>query len=171
MILSLYSFPMPTVCWINGHCFGAGWFLAIFHDYRIQNPSRGFLCLPEIDLGAVIPTPLQTIFKQKMSHDAYRTMVLEGVRLPGPAALKLGVVDDLGGLEECLKLIKNRKLVGKTDHGVWGALKEDAYRETLLSIANYQDGVIWRQQLEERKVEEKERALKEIVVFEKGSKL
>lgn len=51
----LNRFPMPTIAWINGHAFGAGVFLALAHDYRIQNPAKGFLCLPEVDMGMLIP--------------------------------------------------------------------------------------------------------------------
>jgi enoyl-CoA hydratase/carnithine racemase len=162
---------MPTVCLINGHCFGAGMFVALGNDYRIQNPSKGFLCLPEVDLGAVIPSPIQQMLKQKMSLEAYRTMALEGTRVPGPAALKLGVVDGLGDLEECLKLVKDRKLVGKADKGIWGALKEDAYRETLENMDKYQEGVRWRDQIEQRKSEEKAAGLQAIELLGKISKI
>lgn len=34
---------MPTVALLNGHTFAGGLILAMHHDYRIQNPTKGFL--------------------------------------------------------------------------------------------------------------------------------
>src|ERR1700753_388184 len=51
----LLSYPGPTISVLNGHTFGAGVFLGMATDYRIMNGSRGFWCLPEVDLGLVIP--------------------------------------------------------------------------------------------------------------------
>lgn len=47
----LLTFPMPTVALMNGHAFAGGLMLAMYHDYRVFNPSRGFLCLNELDFG------------------------------------------------------------------------------------------------------------------------
>jgi enoyl-CoA hydratase/carnithine racemase len=72
------------------------------------------------------------MIQQKISRSqSYRTAVLEGKRLKGEEALQLGIVDALGGLEECIALINARKLVSKSEGGVYGVLKEDAHREIL----------------------------------------
>ena len=55
---------MPTITVINGHAFGAGFFLALAHDYCLQNPNRGFMCLPEVDLGVLIPTSIAVMIKK-----------------------------------------------------------------------------------------------------------
>ena len=165
------SYPMPTIALVNGHCFGAGVFLAIAHDYRIQNPSKGFLCLPEIDLGAVIPSPFQQMFKQKLPSPAvFRLMALEGKRIPGKDAFEMGIVDGLGGLEDVVRFIETRKLTTKTAKGVWGSLKEDMYRETLATMdeEGFHGTLKWREELEKQKFEEKEDALKKIEKFERS---
>ena len=33
---------MPTIALLNGHAFAGGLMLAMHHDYRIMNPSKGF---------------------------------------------------------------------------------------------------------------------------------
>jgi len=162
---------MPTIALINGHCFGAGVFLAIAHDYRIQNPSKGFLCLPEIDLGAVIPSPFQQMFKQKLPSPAvFRLMALEGKRIPGKDAFEMGIVDGLGGLEDVLRLVEIKKLVAKTETGVWGSLKEDMYHETLTMMGEegFHGSLTWREELEKQNFEEKESALNKIEKFERS---
>lgn len=58
-------------------------------------------------------------------------MVLEAKRFSGKEALEGGIVDILGSMEECLALVKERKLNEKAKTGVYGALKEEMFRETL----------------------------------------
>ena len=48
---------MPTIALMNGHAFAAGLMLAMFHDYRVMNPHRGFVCLNELEFGAHLPAP------------------------------------------------------------------------------------------------------------------
>src|ERR1700712_5920271 len=144
---------MPIIAWVNGHAFGAGVFLAFAHDYRIQNPSRGFICLPEIDLGMLIPNTLRIMFQKKLSPATYRSAVLEGKRFGGPEALEVGLVDSLGGLEEIVKFVKDRKLIGQGGAGtVWGSLKEDAWQDVLISIKTENEYDAWRENLEKEKV-------------------
>jgi Delta3-Delta2-enoyl-CoA isomerase len=107
------SYPMPTIAFINGHAFAGGFILAMYHDYRIFNPSRGFLCLNELDFGAALKPSMSSIFRQKVPYPAvYRSLVLEAKRFSGKDALECGLVDELGGMEETMRLIKERKLVG-----------------------------------------------------------
>ncbi len=105
--------------------------LAMYHDYRVFNPTRGFLCLNELDLGVPLKPAMSSIFRQKLSPQVYKLMVLEAKRFSGKEALEGGIVDALGGMEECLGLVKERKLTEKAKTGVYGALKAEMFRETL----------------------------------------
>jgi len=58
-------------------------------------------------------------------------MVLEAKRFSGKEALEGGIVDILGGMEECLALVKERKLNEKAKTGVYGELKAEMFRETM----------------------------------------
>lgn len=104
--------------------------LAMFHDYRIMNPSRGFACLNEVDFGALLKAPMSSIFRAKVPASTYRSLVLEGKRFTGPEALEAGIVDGLGGVEEALELVRKRNILEKGRSGVWGLLKVEMYRET-----------------------------------------
>lgn len=106
--------------------------LAMYHDYRIFNPARGFLCLNELEFGVPLKAAMSSIFRQKItSSHTYRSLVLEAHRFGGPEALALGLVDGLGGIEEVHKLIETRKLGEKGKSGIYGVLKAEMYRETL----------------------------------------
>jgi enoyl-CoA hydratase/carnithine racemase len=127
----LLTYSMPTIALINGHAFAGGFMLAMYHDYRIFNPTRGFLCLNELDLGVPLQPPMSSIFREKMSPAIYKVIVLEAKRFGGKEALEGGIVDALGGLEDALKFVGEKKLAGKAKTGVYGALKAEMYRETV----------------------------------------
>ena len=80
---------------------------------------------------------MQSIFREKLAPQVYRSLILEAHRFPGPAALEAGIVDDLGALPEVLKLIETKKLLNKADSGVYGLLKADMYRATVATLDNH----------------------------------
>lgn len=159
---------MPTIALLNGHAFAGGLMLAMFHDYRVQNPSRGFVCLNEIEFGVTLQAPMMSIFRQKTTPIVFRTLVLEGKRFPGPEALQAGIVDVVGGLEETLKFIKDRKLVLKPNSGIWGSMKEEMYRETLGILDSHSANLQWRDRVEEQKEEQSEKAKAAVEKWEKS---
>jgi len=125
---------MPTIALMNGHAFAGGLMLAMYHDYRIFNATRGFLCLNELDFGYPLKPAMSAIFKQKVPPAGYRSLVLEAKRFGGKEAFEAGIVDGLGGLEEVLALISERKLTEKGKTGIYGIMKSEMYRETLATI-------------------------------------
>ncbi|KAG4437991.1 hypothetical protein IFR05_006531 [Cadophora sp. M221] len=127
----LLTYPMPTVALVNGHAFAGGFMLAMYHDYRIFNPSRGFLCLNELDLGVPLKPAMSSIFRQKLTPQVYKAMVLEAKRFGGKDALEAEIVDGLGGMEEVMKFVEERQLTQRSKTGVYGLLKAEMFRETM----------------------------------------
>lgn len=123
---------MPTIAVMNGHAFAGGLMLAMYHDYRVFNPSRGFLCLNELDFGYPLKPAMSSIFKQKIPYPTtYRTLILEAKRIGAKEGLESGIVDVLGGVEEAMKLVEERRLTEKGKSGIYGIMKGEMYRETL----------------------------------------
>ena len=50
----MITFPLPTVCAVNGHGFGAGLMIAMCHDVRVMRADRGYMCANEVELGFAI---------------------------------------------------------------------------------------------------------------------
>ncbi|KAL2808574.1 ClpP/crotonase-like domain-containing protein [Aspergillus granulosus] len=147
----LITYPMPTISLLNGHAFAGAFMLSMYHDYRIMNPSRGFLCLNELDFGVPLQTPMMAIFREKLSPSTFRDLVLEAKRVGGTEALDRGIVDGVGGIEEVLKFIGERKLVGKADSGIYGIMKEEMYRGVLGVLDDHKGNLEWREGIEAKK--------------------
>jgi len=130
------TYPHPTVALLNGHAFAGGLMWAMAHDYRVMNPARGYACLNELDFGAPLKPAMSAVFRDKCAAPAYRALVLEARRFGGPEALAAGVVDAVGGLDEVLRLVDDRKLVDKGKSGIYGVMKAEMYRMTI----GYLDG-------------------------------
>lgn len=158
---------MPTIALVNGHSFAAGFMLSMYHDYRIQNPSRGFLCINELDFGVALQAPMMTIFREKLAPAVCRDVVLGAKRWAGPEALNAGIVDGLGGLEETVKLIRERGLQTKAGTGIYGVMKEELYRGSLGILDNDQANLDWRERLEQKKDGLDEEAQKAVQTWEK----
>ncbi|KAK4175714.1 ClpP/crotonase-like domain-containing protein [Triangularia setosa] len=133
------TYPMPTIALLPGHAFAGGLMLAMHHDYRVMNPTKGFACVNELEFGVPLKAAMSSIFRLKLPAVTYRDLVLEAKRFSGEEAVRCGLVDRVGGLEEALGLIKERKLTNKAKTGIYGLLKAEMYRESVgfLTKAGY----------------------------------
>lgn len=122
---------MPTIALVNGHAFAGGLMTAMYHDYRVFNPARGFLCLNELDFGEPLSPAMSAVFRHKVPASTYRSLVLEAKRFAAKDALEGGVVDVLGFMDEVLALISERKLTEKGKSGIYSIMKQEMYRDVV----------------------------------------
>lgn len=124
--------------------------LAMYHDYRIFNPARGFLCLNEIEFGVNLKPSMSSIFREKLKYPStYRSMVLEAKRFNAQEALEGGIVDVLGGMEEALAMVEKLKLVEKTKSGIYGLMKAEMFRESLAFLNGHEAAAATQEQHKE----------------------
>ncbi|RAL13488.1 enoyl-CoA hydratase/isomerase family protein [Aspergillus homomorphus CBS 101889] len=168
----LLTYPMPTIALLNGHAFAGGLMLTMYHDYRIQNPSRGYLCINELEFGVPLESPMMSVFREKLAPTAFRDLVLEAKRFGGPtASLEAGLVDGFGGLEEAVRFVKDRGLQTKAATGIYGMMKEEMWRHSLGILDGHAENVAWRERVEEKKEGEGEMARRRIEAWEKERKV
>ncbi len=98
----LITFPVPTLCAVNGHGFGAGFMMALCHDVRFMREDRGYLCANEIQLGMAIPDAELALFRHKMSGSAFFDTVQLARRWTGPDAKAAGFVQDIADVDDLL---------------------------------------------------------------------
>jgi len=120
----LLTMPMPTIAAMNGHAFAGGAFLAFAHDFRFMRSDRGWLCMPEVDLGIplgpvflalskrVVPMPLL----EEMQYTARRMTAEECLerhiitRATSQAALLEEAVAFARGLNKKRDIVEKMKL-------------------------------------------------------------
>ena len=126
------TLPIPTVCALNGHTFGAGFMFALSHDFRIMREDRGFICANEMQLGLPIPRPELALFKHKIPANAFFETVQLSKRWTGTDALKAGIVQGVSSFEELsdVALIKAKELAPLANNRKnFGHQKEMLYGE------------------------------------------
>jgi enoyl-CoA hydratase/carnithine racemase len=128
----MITFPVPTVCAIGGHAFGAGLMIALCHDVRVMRADRGYLCANEVELGMAIPEPELALFRHKVPMNAFYETVQLARRWSGPDALAHGMVQHLAGPDEVLpkavEVAAGLAHLGR-DRAVFGWMKEHIYGE------------------------------------------
>ena len=126
----LITLPIPTICAINGHAFGAGFMLALSHDVRIMREDKGFLCANEIQLGFKIPRPELALFRHKIPANSFFETVQLSKRWTGPAALEAGIVQSISSIDNLAgtsKLKAEELAPLATDRKNFGSQKEMLY--------------------------------------------
>ena len=123
--------PVPSICAINGHAFGAGFMFSLAHDLRFMRSDRGYLCANEIEIGMLIPDPEIALFRHKLPAHIFFETVQLARRWTGPTATDAGIVYQNADLE-CLMneatakakalayLGANRKIYQKTKERLFG---------------------------------------------------
>jgi len=96
----LMELPMPTVAAIQGHAFAGGAMLSLSHDVRVMRQDRGYLCLPEIDLGMPFGPGFSALVGAKLPQPALHRMTVLGERVSAETALQLGIVSEVAELDD-----------------------------------------------------------------------
>jgi enoyl-CoA hydratase/carnithine racemase len=104
----MITLPIPTVCAINGHAFGAGFMFALSHDIRLMREDRGFLCANEMQLGLPIPRPELALFKHKVPANAFFETVQLSKRWTGSDALNAGIIQGVSSLDELPEVAQSK---------------------------------------------------------------
>lgn len=94
--------PMPTVAAIQGHAFAGGAMLSFAHDVRVMRRDRGYVCLPEIDLGMSFGEGFSALIAAKLSQPALHRLAVLGERMSAETAEAFGVVDHVAELDDVL---------------------------------------------------------------------
>ena len=75
------TYPMLTIAAITGHAFAGGAFLSFAHDFRFMRADRGWLCLPEVDLGMPLGPVFTALSKRAIPMYKFEEMQYTGKRL------------------------------------------------------------------------------------------
>lgn len=93
LLARMCVFPVPTVCAVNGHAFGAGSMFAMAHDFRVMRRDRGFFCFPEVDINIPFTPGMSALIQAKISPQTAVAAMTTGRRFGGVEAARVGLVD------------------------------------------------------------------------------
>jgi enoyl-CoA hydratase len=93
---TLYTYPGPTVAYINGHAIAGGCVLALCCDYQVAlNNLKTRIGLNELALGAAFPPKTLSIARQRIPHEHANRVLLGAGLYPPEEALRLGLIDEV----------------------------------------------------------------------------
>ena len=81
LLKRVLTYPMLTIAAITGHAFAGGAFLSFAHDLRFMRSDRGWICLPEIDLGMPLGPVFTAISRRAIPLYMFEEMQYTGLRL------------------------------------------------------------------------------------------
>ncbi len=125
MTIALYTYPAPTVAWVNGHAIAGGAVLALSCDYRIGTPNpKARLGLNEVAIGLRFPPAVLAIMRAQLSQPHTDTVILAGELHPPQEALRLGILHEVA--EDGLERARQRlALLGSYSHRAYAGTKAD----------------------------------------------
>jgi enoyl-CoA hydratase/carnithine racemase len=131
----MLTFGIPTVAAIGGHVFAGGVMLALAHDVRLMRADRGYLCLPEVDLGVVFTSGMTALLTSTMPPaTAHRAMIL-GHRFTAAEAVAAGLVTEAVSLEDLPDRARAvATSLGGRDRGTVAGLKRSVYANALAAL-------------------------------------
>ena len=87
--------PIPSVAAITGHSPAGGAVLSIFCDYRIMARGAYRIGLNEVQVGLVVPEPIQRGLRRLVGNYKAERLMVAGAMLDSEQALAAGFVDEL----------------------------------------------------------------------------
>lgn len=128
----LLTLPMPTVAAINGHAFAAGAMLALCHDFAVMRTGRGYICLPEVDLGMAFSPTMGALIQARLAPPVAHEAMVTGRRYTAEEARAAGIVERAVPEGEVLPVAVERAAgLAAKDGATVGGIRGAMYRPVL----------------------------------------
>ncbi|XP_060675267.1 enoyl-CoA delta isomerase 1, peroxisomal-like [Ziziphus jujuba] len=139
IVADLISLPMPTIAAVTGHASGAGFILALSHDYVLMKRHRGFLYMSELDNQLVISAWFMALIKCKIgAPTSRRDVVLRADKVTADEAVKRRIIDSAyDSAEQTVEAAVGlgKKLVGRKWKGdVYAQIRMEVLSDVLDEI-------------------------------------
>lgn len=90
-----FVFPKPMVAAVNGHVVASALAFSMCLDYRVMQSPKAVCTFPEIDVSIIPPSGCLAMVKYVIGQRMTDLAFLSGRKFDGPAALAMGMVDEL----------------------------------------------------------------------------
>jgi Delta3-Delta2-enoyl-CoA isomerase len=135
LLARLLVFPTATVAAVNGHSFAAGAMMAAACDARVMRADRGFVCLPEVDIGLPFTPGMTALLKARLPAATAHGAMTSGRRYGGEQALAAGLVDEAVAEERVLAAaVERAAALASKPRATLGAIKRNLYADALAEL-------------------------------------
>ncbi|MDC7805673.1 enoyl-CoA hydratase/isomerase family protein [Luteimonas sp BLCC-B24] len=97
---ALAEAPMPIAAALAGHAPAGGCVLALCCDYRVMAAGPFRIGLNETQVGLVAPDGIQRLLRRVVGPRQAERLLVGGVLVDSEEALRIGLVDELVGIDE-----------------------------------------------------------------------
>ena len=141
LFLGWYSFPRPVVCAVNGHAIAGGLILALCGDHRVGS-GVGKLGLTELRAGIGYPAAAMAIVRAELTPPAVRALALRAELVDsGPAAVELGLLDELVSPDELLeRALERAAAFAALPRSAYGRVKDQLRGDTVAELRRVVEG-------------------------------
>lgn len=130
----LLTYPMITIAAITGHAFAGGAFLSFTHDFRFMRSDRGWLCLPEVDIGIPLGPVFTAISKRALPMYKFEEMQYTGKRLTAQECEEHHIVTKAAHMNDLMNVTLAFAKNLKKDRDMIRQMKLETHRELLAVI-------------------------------------
>lgn len=128
------TYPMITIAAITGHAFAAGAFLSFAHDFRFMRADRGWICLPEVDLGIPLGPVFTVLSKRALPMYMFEEMLLTGRRMTAEECKRHHIIKKACPQD---KLMDEALAFAKTlskDRNLIKTMKQETHKDDIAAI-------------------------------------
>jgi enoyl-CoA hydratase/carnithine racemase len=135
LLARLLVFPTATVAAINGHAFAAGAMLALACDARVMREDRGYMCLPEVDIGLAFTPGMTALLQARLTAATAHEAMLTGRRYGAAQALAAGMIDAAVPEEQVLDMAVERAgALASKPRATVAAIKRGLYANAVAAL-------------------------------------
>jgi enoyl-CoA hydratase/carnithine racemase len=92
--------PLPVAAAITGHSPAGGAVMGLFCDYRVMAMGEFRIGLNEVQVGLVVPGPIQAALRRLVGSYRAERLLVAGAMLEAAEAERLGLVDELAAPDQ-----------------------------------------------------------------------
>jgi Delta3-Delta2-enoyl-CoA isomerase len=135
LLARILAFPTVTVAAVNGHAFAAGAMLALACDLRVMRADRGFVCLPEVDIGIPFTPGMTALLRTRLSPATATEAMVFGKRYGGHDALAAGLVDEVADEQRVVAAaVERAAALAAKPRATVQAIKRGLYADALAAL-------------------------------------